>query len=269
MSSTFFLGTHLPSWFSKTDVPLFVSRTRLIRQQSWAAARGPWALDSGGFTVLNKPPHRWQLEPARYAEEILRYDEEIGKLEWAAPMDWMCEPSVRAKTGLSVRQHQRLTTENFLALREQLGGAFVIPVLQGWDHIDYLDHVAMYEAYGVDLTLEDVVGVGSVCRRSATDEICEILGDLKSAGLRLHAFGVKGDAWASVQDFVASADSMAWSLHARLNPEKRRPECVHPGKCSNCIAFALHWRDELLSRPHRPHQSPLFKEALCVTAPTS
>ena len=40
-------------------------------------------------------------------------------LEWAAPMDWMCEPAMLARTGLTVEDHQRRTVANFLELRER------------------------------------------------------------------------------------------------------------------------------------------------------
>lgn len=67
-------------------------------------ARAPWALDSGGFTELDTPPHRWTTTPAEYIEAVQRYATEIGRLEWAAPQDWMCEPWIVQKTGLSVRE---------------------------------------------------------------------------------------------------------------------------------------------------------------------
>ncbi len=34
-----------------------------------------------------------------------RYRDEIGCLLWAAPQDWMCEPWITAKTGLTVAEH--------------------------------------------------------------------------------------------------------------------------------------------------------------------
>ncbi len=34
-----------------------------------------------------------------------RYRDEIGCLLWAAPHDWMCEPWITAKTGLTVAEH--------------------------------------------------------------------------------------------------------------------------------------------------------------------
>ena len=42
------------------------------------------------------------------------YRDEVGGLQCAAPQDWMCEPQIVAKTGLSVREHQQRTVENLL-----------------------------------------------------------------------------------------------------------------------------------------------------------
>lgn len=125
---------------------------------------------------------------------VRRYAKEIGHLDWAAPQDWMCEPFILAKTGLSVVEHQRLTIANYLRLKELAPDLPFAPALQGWERADYLACAAMYEAAGVDLAAEPVVGVGSVCRRQATDEIGAIMAALSGLGLRLHGFGVKAEA---------------------------------------------------------------------------
>lgn len=257
----FWLGTHEVSWVGRTDVPLFLSRRRLARQKSWRRALGPWALDSGGFTELSMHG-RWSITTGQYVEEVLTWQEKIGNLAWCAPMDWMCEPSVVRKTGLSVYEHHDLTINNFLTLREQLG-PLVVPVLQGWELDHYLLHIDRYAEAGVDLREEPLVGVGSVCRRNADDEIVTVLAELADAGIKMHAFGVRGSALQVVRSFVESADSMAWSFRARMahrGNEPRPTECVHKGSCSNCLPFALWWRGEQLARPALPvgsYQLPL------------
>ena len=112
----FFLGIHEPAWMARTDVPLFVSRRRLVRRKTMPRARGRWALDSGGFTELSMHG-RWTVPSAQYAAEVRRFRDEIGGLEWAAPQDWMCEPFITRKTGRTVAEHQRLTVANLLELR--------------------------------------------------------------------------------------------------------------------------------------------------------
>jgi hypothetical protein len=70
-----------------------------------------------------------------------------------------------------------------------------------------------------------------------------IVRTLSAIPLRLHAFGVKLTGLESYGDVLASADSMAWSINARKNPPL--PGCKHP-RCSNCIRFALRWREQVL-----------------------
>jgi hypothetical protein len=62
----FWLGTHMPHWLREVDVPLFISRNRLTRYKTLPRAIGPWALDSGGFTELQRYG-RWTVSPARSA----------------------------------------------------------------------------------------------------------------------------------------------------------------------------------------------------------
>lgn len=98
----FWLGTHETSWLERLDVPLFVSHRRLARlKRHLPVARAPWALDSGGFTELGTYGE-WRTSVDDYAAAVDVYVRRIGRLEWAAPMDWMCEPHMLAKTGFCV-----------------------------------------------------------------------------------------------------------------------------------------------------------------------
>lgn len=234
----FYLGTHETSWLARVQIPLFVSRRRLQPRRTLPVATCRWSLDSGGFTELSQFG-RWQITEAEYVRQVRRYQEEIGRLDWAAPMDWMCEPFVCEVTGKTVDEHQRLTVENFLRLRDELG-TLVIPVLQGWAVDDYQRCVDLYERAGVDLAAERIVGVGSVCRRESTADAARIFRGLASQGLSLHGFGIKVAGLARYGDALASADSMAWSYAGRLRP---LPDCTHK-TCANCMRFALKWRRE-------------------------
>jgi hypothetical protein len=237
----FYLGTHETSWLARLDVPLFISHRRLAKRRGLPRACCDWALDSGGFTELVLHG-AWRTSISEYVEAVARYSEQIGRLEWAAPMDWMCEPSMLATTGLSVREHQERTVANYLDLRGQ--GPF-IPVLQGWTVSEYERCIELYRSAGVDLGFESLVGVGSVCRRQRTVEIAQIMRALNDAGIRTHGFGVKKEGVSRYGRLLSSADSMAWSYAAR-----RRwplPGCSHQ-RCTNCPRFALRWRDEVLAR---------------------
>lgn len=252
----FYLGTHMPSWLERVDFPLFVSRTRLSGRRTLPRARAPWALDSGGFTQLDKTGI-WSITPAEYVDEVRRYRDGIGNLVWAAPMDWMCEPRVRARTGLSVGEHQRRTVANYLTLRDLAPDLPFIPVLQGWTLDDYLRCVDLYQTAGVDLAVLPLVGLGSVCRRQATSEIGAIVSALATAGIALHGFGVKTDGLRSYSAYLTSADSMAWSYGGR----RTRP-CAHGTAQSeaNCADFAAAWRARVLDACRYP-QLDLFAEA--------
>lgn len=207
-------------------------------------AAGPWALDSGGFTELNLQ-HGWVTTEKQYLRDVRRFKDEIGNMLWASPQDWMCEPWMNEKTGLSVAEHQRLTVENFINLRSQ--EETIIPVLQGWERDEYLRHVEMYANHGVDLFAEPIVGLGSVCRRQGMNEARDIVWSLSSLGLKLHGYGFKMGGLKNFGfDLLTSADSMAWSFTARRQ-QIQLPGCTHK-TCTNCLRWALQWRDELLGK---------------------
>lgn len=241
----FYLGTHEVSWLRRPDVmvPLFISRIRLDRQERLPRALANWALDSGGFSEILKHG-AWTITPREYIDRIRRYQERIGRLDWAAPMDWMCEEPMLLKTGLSVREHQARTVANYAELNSMAPDLPIVPALQGQNIEDYLSCVHMYEDIGIDLTAFDLVGLGSVCRRQATSEIGEIVAALNEQGIKLHGFGCKAGAVLRYGHNLESADSMAWSYGGR-----KRGTCEHyKSRCANCLHWALDWRESVLSQ---------------------
>lgn len=253
----FWLGTHETAWLGRAEFPLFVSHTRLARRKRLPVATCDWALDSGGFTELDRHG-RWDVTAAQYVTAVRRYHDEIGRLAWAAPQDWMCEPVMLAKTGYTVADHQMLTVHNFLDLRELAGDLPIIPVLQGWTLADYLRCVDRYAANGIDLTAEPLVGIGSVCRRQDTTEIDVIVSAIAGLGIRLHGFGVKTRGLAKYAPSLVSADSLAWSYNARKNAPL--DGCTHKS-CANCLLWASRWRDDLLAALNVPCQLAFGLEA--------
>jgi hypothetical protein len=262
----FYLGTHRPHWLALTVTSLFVSHQTLApggrARKRLPQALGSWALDSGAFTEL-RDHGRWTLPVGAYVDAVRRYRDEVGGLDWAAPQDWMCEPIVIAGgevrgqrfvgTHLSVREHQFRTVANFLELRSLAPDLPFIPVLQGWTLADYHRCVELYDMAGVDLRAEPLVGLGSVCRRQATEEIREITGSLSGLDLRLHGFGVKAAGLQRYAEYLASADSMAWSSNAREEGRRRghpAPGCNHRS-CANCLPYALRWRERVTRRLER------------------
>jgi hypothetical protein len=255
-AAQFWLGSHTPAWLGRTDVPLFVSRRRLARLKNPPAALGPWALDSGGFSELSLFG-RWTVTPRQYVREVCLWLDRPGKLAWAACMDWMCEPFILAKTGGTVRDHQKRTTENYLTLMDltRYDLPLFVPVLQGWEYEDYLRHAEDYAAAGVDLAALPLVGLGSVCRRQDTSLAEVLVREFEGRGVRVHGFGVKLRGLARVADVIASADSLAWSYNARRNPPL--PGCLHKN-CNSCLRWALRWREKVMRILARPTQAALF-----------
>ncbi|WP_308160191.1 deazapurine DNA modification protein DpdA family protein [Mycolicibacterium goodii] len=259
----FYLGTHLEGWLNHVGVPLFVSHRRLARRKTLPKALTGWALDSGGFSELSLYGG-WRTTPEEYVTAVKRYDREIGQLEWAAPMDMMCEESMLARTGLTVPDHQRQTVANFVRLEQLWRGSDdqwhpespFMPVLQGGQTPDsYLQCWDMYGEAGVDLSNYPVIGVGSVCRRQHTGEIRDILEAVRDRDpeVPLHGFGVKTRGLRIYGDLLASADSLGWSYNARRNPPL--PGCGH-ASCSNCLKWALRWRRDILAGGCAEHGEP-------------
>lgn len=209
----FFTGIHQPS-DAKRISRAFVSVNRLRSRRTFQPDE--WIMDSGAFTELERHgAYRHSVD--EYAREIRRWAP-TGTLLAAVAQDYMCEPFMLAKTGLTVADHQRLTIERYDALLAcGTDGVYVMPVLQGYAPADYVAHI---RAYGARLPPAAWVGVGSVCKRNGDPAAIEdVLLAIKRArpDLRLHGFGVKTTALQSglVQQLLHTADSMAWSFSAR------------------------------------------------------
>jgi hypothetical protein len=242
----FYLGTHMPGWLATAPVPLFISDRRLRPYRRLPVAAGPWALDSGGFTELAQYG-TWDHGPTpdEYVDRVRRYSTEIGYLAWAAPQDWMCEPFILAKTGLTVGEHQRRTVANLVQLRDLAPDLPIVPVVQGWTAGDYLRCVDLYQQSGIDLTAEPLVAVGSVCRRQGTGDADAILTALHEVGVtRLHGFGVKVLGLRRYGHLLTSADSLAWSYAARREPPL--DGCTTHTNCANCTRYAYRWHTQVV-----------------------
>ncbi|WP_189703349.1 deazapurine DNA modification protein DpdA family protein [Streptomyces anandii] len=248
----FYLTTHKRHWLRLTEVPLFLKAEHFDRAAKWDEARGPYAIDSGGFMEL-KSKGTWTRTPRQYVDDLRRIWEHVGPYDWAAQQDWMCEDAIInggtfqgqhfVGTHLSVAEHQRRTVANFLELRSLAPDLRIAPVIQGDNVPAYERCVELYEKAGVDLRREPVVGLGSVCRLQSTRQGAAIVTAMASHGFKLHGFGFKILGLERVGHLLASADSAAWSSHARRRP----PLPGHPHKnCANCIDYALNWRTRVI-----------------------
>jgi hypothetical protein len=175
-------------------------------------------LDSGAFTELHHYG-AYRHSPSEYANSIRRLvNDRIADIEIAVSQDYMCEPFMLAKTGLTIPDHQHMTIERYDALILN-APVMIMPVLQGYKSSDYVRHIGQY---GNRLLERMWVGVGSVCKRNGNPQaVVDVLDAIKRErpDLRLHGFGVKLTALghSGVRELLHSADSMAWSYHARKN----------------------------------------------------
>jgi hypothetical protein len=210
----FYVGLHQPC-DAKHFERCMVSVNRLRRRKSLFPA-GEWLMDSGAFTELSEHG-RYRHGPEEYAAEVRRWWK-CGLLAAAVTQDYMCEPFILKKTGLTTAEHQRLTIERYDEIRHIVWPmVYIMPVLQGYWPEEYVAHIGQY---GDRLKKGAWVGVGSVCKRNAdVEEIEQVLMAVRRArpDLRLHGFGVKLTALESsvVRECLWSADSMAWSYSAR------------------------------------------------------
>ncbi|MFD3532302.1 hypothetical protein [Streptomyces sp. NPDC058661] len=259
----FYLTTHKQHWVRAVRIPLFLKAQHFTQTKTLHPALGPYAVDSGGFSELQKHG-TWTRTPRQYVTDLRRIWESVGPYDWAAGQDWMCEdliihggqagPLRFAGTGLSVVEHQRRTVNNFLDLRSLAPDLRIIPTLQGNTIPEYEHCRELYKKAGVDLRAEPVVGLGSVCRRQSTTEGAAIVTAMAAHGLRLHGFGFKTLGLARVGHLLASADSLAWSYHARKRPPL--PDHTHKN-CANCLDYALRWRTRVLDGLPTWHQPDL------------
>lgn len=241
-SMDFFVGLHQPSDAHHFE-RAFISVNRL-RDRKAPLKCHKVIMDSGAFSLVSKyGEYPEQDSETAYAERIIRIrgliEDGGGTLLAAVSQDYMCEPFILEKTGMTVRQHQKKTIERYDAIIECWTGVYIMPVLQGYDPADYARHVKMY---GNRLTHGMWVGVGSVCKRNGDPRAIEqVLLAIRRQrpDLRLHGFGLKKTALASglVLEVLATADSMAWSYQARME-----------GRNGNSWLEAARWTQRIESR---------------------
>ncbi|MBN3951920.1 MAG: hypothetical protein HWQ38_37840 [Nostoc sp. NMS7] len=194
---------------------VMISVNQLQKRKSDFVAKD-WILDSGAFTEISRYG-QYRSSVGEYAMQIRRWSQ-CGNLLIAVSQDWMCEPFILERTGLTVTQHQQLTIERYDALLPLVPQVPIMPVIQGYKISEYLSHI---DQYGDRLLPNMWVGVGSVCKRNSDlNQIEDILASIKNKrpDLRLHGFGLKQTALESpvVQSLLYSCDSMAWSYPLRF-----------------------------------------------------
>lgn len=222
----FFVGCHhlkIAEHFNHAFISISALENRRSHFQVGIGGDGEWILDSAAFTRISRDG-RWIEDPSVYAAQVERLSyNSRGRLLTAVTQDMMCEEFILKLTGLTIKEHQRITIER--TKRIQMGTRIcIMPVLQGYEPHEYVDHLRQY---GKWIRYNEWVGVGSVCKRNTKPEqIYEILHAIKTErpDIRLHGFGLKKTAFTDprVVEILYSADSMAWSLAARMEKLKGR-----------------------------------------------
>lgn len=206
------------------DVPFAIHFPRVcisinrLRERRRGFMANSWIMDSGAFTELTKYG-RYRHSTDEYARQVRRWATlPRGTMAAAVSQDYMCEPFVLKKTGLTVAEHHRRTIVRYDRLMSAGLPVHVMPVLQGYEPSEYVGHLRQY---GDRLTEGMWVGVGSVCKRNANPAlVAGVLEAIRSErpDLQLHGFGVKVTALANrrVLRCLYSSDSTAWRLAARM-----------------------------------------------------
>lgn len=207
-----------------------------------------WIMDSGAFSeVARLGGYRTPVES--YFRQIELW-KACGNLLAAVSQDYMCEPFVLERTGLTVSEHQRLTIDRYDQLLGLKPSVPIMPVIQGYRVPDYLDHL---DLYGERLSPGAWVGVGSVCRRNGRpQEVLDILRAIanKRPDLRLHGFGLKAAALEldQIRKLLYSCDSMAWSYPLRFRA---------PGDCvRNELGLARDYQVKIATVKERVRKVP-------------
>lgn len=213
----FFVGLN-PRWqmykFLPSGINVMYSAAGFWNDGEWRRRKfkrsfGLRFLDSGGYLMLLKYGH--------YPFSVVNYANLVARLgpHYYATMDFACEPDLidQAKTSLkTIKERMSATVQNAVALAEwenQLPGQLV-PVIQGYSIDDYLECLGMHSDAG---TIRDYMAVGSMCRRTDSAEIQNIISVLGKEARRhnvtkLHYFGLKlSPDLAPVSDLIWSRDS--------------------------------------------------------------
>jgi len=212
----FYLGLHQPNHAFRFH-RVFISVNRLRnRKSSFRVNR--WIMDSGAFSTIHKYGG-YPMPVDAYAYQVVKWRNTGIRLA-AVSEDFMCEPVMLERTGMTVTQHQRMTVDRYSKLIDLTKDEnyYIMPVIQGYSPLEYKNCIRLY---GNLLVSNAWVGVGSVCKRNTnTESVLAILDAVKTErpDLRLHGFGLKTSALLNprVSQLLHSSDSMAWSYSARM-----------------------------------------------------
>lgn len=175
------------------------------------------AADCGGFVATLK----WggyRYSPAQYSEWLHTFNP-----QWAATMDYCCEPEVAENAGIVAARQARTTGMAYRFWADYRDAPWCwVPTVQGWAIADYARHaqalaplVAEMQAhYGAVSAFR--VGIGTLCRRASPAMIRAVVQVVANElpGVPLHLWGVKLALFkgrTALHPAIASVDSAAWN----------------------------------------------------------
>lgn len=231
------------------------------RLSQFAKAKGLSALclDSAGFVAaVRYGGFPWSL--ADYVVLAAAYP-----FRWWASADYCVEAEIArdreevidrlARTIRANRDCRRLAEDHGIA-------DTLMPVIQGRRPTDYERCV---DALWGSLTPGSLIGVGSMCRRDIHGPegliaVIDHLDQMLPAGVRLHAFGVKGTALPYLLPFqhrVVSVDSQAYGVGARQAARRLGVVKSDQFVARHMAKWVTAQRERLASPPLRlPHHKP-------------
>lgn len=177
------------------------------------------AADSGGFVAMTK----WRGEYPYTPSEYVAWLETAAPLQWAATMDFCCEPEIATDAdAIATRQERTTDMARFFFEEYRVVPWVWVPTIQGWHVDDYRAHARqmaplieeMQEHYGPDSAFR--VGIGTLCQRADTRMIREVVKVVAKPlpDSRFHLWGVKLDALKDKEVLpyqIISTDSGAWN----------------------------------------------------------
>lgn len=194
----------------------------------------PWNIDDlfvdcGGYSLLKTGKTSYETPHTEYLSFVQEHDANLYALR-----DFPCEPDLRADNGTTVAEHQRKTIEahqRLLTLHDRWNvEASPVAVIQGWEPDEYLFCLDAMDRHGI-LDRVEHVGIGSICRRFASDAIHDVITTVADQlpDKKLHAFGVKKEMldFQEIRDVLWSVDSSAWYIYPYNRKEHDDHETWH------------------------------------------
>lgn len=173
------------------------------------------ALDSAGFVAMTVHGGVYPWSAGRYLDLV-----DAMQPAWYASRDYCVEPEIATDVAERTSRIHKTVDEyhSLCTLADARGLPRPVPVLQGWHPDDYLKCASLMAP------LPDLVGIGSVCRRSMRGPagLAAVLDACCTLPCNLHLFGVKGPALNTIRhdlwwhQKVQSTDSHAWDYACRM-----------------------------------------------------